>query len=337
MRRTLWAGAGLLMGVWVWGFAALPGGTAAGQGAPADHRGSLGLPEADSFHQDPTIWVLSRADRSITVLDGATGSRVGRVDLGFRSDPWDLAYGNGFVWVGNAGGSLQQVDVSSRRVSATIAMEMDVTSVAAAAHGVYGVDHERSLLSRHDPVSGELLDVMDLPDRIHAAGAGPQATLLVLGDRQEVHAFQGKSTESAVFPGALGPGDMAYGFGSLWLYQMDQRLLRLDPLSGAVVAEIPDTNVDEWAAGPGRGISVGESRVWITSLETGEALAVDPATDRVTRRIPVGDYPEHAVELNGQLWVILPQEDLVARFDVATGEALGTSRVDFPSRILVVP
>jgi len=106
------------------------------------------------------------------------------------------------------------------------------------------MDHERGLLSRHDLASGELMAVMDLPDRIHAAGVGPEATLLVLGDLQEVHVFQEHATEPTVFTGELGPGDMVYGFGSLWLYQLDQRLLRLNPSSGAVEAEIPDTNVD---------------------------------------------------------------------------------------------
>lgn len=327
MRLASWAGTGILGAVWM--LAALSGWAAGVDGSPRAADGA-------AASADPTVWVLSRADRSITVIDAGTGSRVARVNLGFRSDPGDLVHWDGSVWVGNSGGSLQQVDVATRRVAATIPLEMDVWTVDAAPHGIYGVDGERSLVSRHDPASGEVTAILDLPDRIHAAGAGPETALVVVGDRQEAHVFPAGSTRPTVFGAALGPGELRYGFGSLWLYQLDQRLLRLDPASGSVVAEIPDTNVDEWAAGPGRGLSVGEERVWIVSLETGEALGVDPASNRVTHRISVGGHPEHAVEVDGQLWVVLPQEDAVVRFDVATGEETARVTVDFPVRIIAV-
>jgi DNA-binding beta-propeller fold protein YncE len=278
------------------------------------------------------IWVMSRADRSVTVIDAERAAVVRRISLGFRSDPSDLIYWNGSVWVGSSGGMLQRIDTAERRLVDTIPLEMDVWKVSAADHGIYAMDAERSLVSRHDTATGEVLTVLDPPDRIHAMAAGPESTAVLVGDRVELHFYAPGATESRVVRAELGGGDMVSGFGSFWIYHPDGRLLRVDRDSGAIAAELalaPDLYFP--------GIAVGDGAVWLAVMESQEVIRVDPATNRVTERIPVSGAPDHIAVHGGSLWLVLSQDDAVIRIDPATGAETARIAVDHPTRVVAVP
>lgn len=280
-----------------------------------------------------SVWVLSRADRSVTVIDARQAEVVARINLGFRSDPADLVYWDGAVWVGSSGGMLQRIDAETRRLMETIPLNMDVWSVSAADHGIYAMDGERSLVSRHDTGTGELLNMLDPPDRIHAMAAGPEEIAVITGDRGEVHFYSPGSTQSRVVRAELGGGDMVLGFDSFWIYHPDGRLLRVDPASGGIQAEVelePDLYFP--------GISVGDNAVWIAVSEQNEIIRIDPATNRVSERIPVDGEPAHAAVQAGFLWVALSQDDTVVRIDPSSGTETARIRVrDYPLRVIAVP
>jgi streptogramin lyase len=297
-------------------------------GAPA-FMGGAGGGAADA--QDGSIWVLSRVDRSVTVIDPAAAARVARISLGFRSDPRDLVYRDGSVWVGNSGGSLQRIDVDARSLAVTVPLDMDAWGVSTADHGVYVMDGELGIVTRHDLASGDLVATLEVPDRIHAMAASPDATAVLVGDRRELHFFPASSTLSRVVTADLGGGDMVLGFGSFWIYHPDGRLLRVDPASGAIQAEIP---VGEGLYFPG--ISVGKAAVWLASEDNGEVIRIDPAADRVAARIPLDGAPAHAAEAGGALWVALPQDDAVIRIDPSSGRETARVRVDGAVRVIAV-
>jgi virginiamycin B lyase len=298
-------------------------------GAPAILGGAAGG-AADA--QDGSIWVLSRVDRSVTVIDPVAAAPAARIRLGFRSDPGDLVYRAGSVWVGSSGGSLQRIDVAARSLAATVPLEMDAVAVSAADHGVYAMDAELGIVTRHDLASGDLLATLDVPDRIHAMAASPDATAVLVGDRRELHFFPAGSTESRVVTAELGGGDMVLGFGSFWIYNPDGRLLRVDPAAGSIQAEIP---VGEGLYFPG--ISAGEAAVWVASPDDGAVLRIDPVTDQLSARIPVDGAPAHAAEVAGALWVALPQNDAVIRIDPGSGRETARVRVDGALRVIAVP
>jgi hypothetical protein len=279
-----------------------------------------------------TLWVLSRADRELAVIDPVTARVVSRVRLGFRSDPSDLVYWDGSVWVGSAGGMLQRVDAASRSLEETIPVDVDLGWVSAAEHGIYGVDGELGVVTRHDPGTGALLAELGPSGRIHAMAAGPESVAAVVSDMAQTHFYGPGALEPRIVSTELGSGEMVLGFGSFWLYQLDGRLLRVDPNSGAVQAEVEMPEVMD-----ARGITIGEDAVWVTSPELGEVFQVDPTTDRLVRRIRVGGAPEHLAELGDALWVIFPQDDVVARLDRTTGEATARVEVGWPLRIIAVP
>ncbi len=279
-----------------------------------------------------TVWVLSASNRAITVIDGETGRVLQRIRLDFRSSPSDLLYWGGSVWVSDMTGALHRIDAQTGQLVESIPVDMNLHGLSAAEHGIYGVDSESGIVTRHDPRTGALLAELERTDRIHAMAAGPDVTAVLESDWGQMRLFAPGAIQSRAVPSELGSGEMVFGFGSFWLYQIDGKLFRLDPASGAVQAAI-----DTPEAGNAFGIAVGTDAVWVASLELEAILKVDPASNGVVQRIQVGGAPEDVVEMGGALWVVLPQDDAVIRIDPAAGAETARVAVDYPSRIMAVP
>jgi streptogramin lyase len=278
------------------------------------------------------VWVLSGSGPSVSVIDAETARVLHRIRLDLRSSPSDLLHWGGSVWVADMAGALNRIDAGSRQLAESIPVEMNVHGLSAAEHGIYGMDAESGIVTRHDPATGALLGELERTDRIHAMAAGPEVTAVLESDWARMHLFAPGSTQSRAVPSELASGEMVFGFGSFWLYQIDGKLFRIDPASGAVQAAI-----DTPEAGNAFGIAVGKDAVWVASLELEAVLKVDPASNRVVRRIQVAGSPEGLMELGGALWVVLPQDDTVIRVDPASGAEEARVRVDRPSRIVAVP
>jgi streptogramin lyase len=297
-----------------------------------DPAPSGAAPQARSGGAGGTLWVLERSGPSVTVIDGETARVLQRIRLDFRSSPSDLLHWGGSVWVSDMRGALHRIDAETRRLVESIPVEAELHGLKAADHGIYGMDAESGIVTRHDPATGALLAELERTDRIHAMAAGPGVTAVLESDWARMHLFPAGSTQSRTVPSELASGDMVFGFGSFWLYQIDGKLLRIDPASGGVQAAIDTPEADN-----AFGIAIGREAVWVASLEEEAVLKVDPVSNRVVQRLQVAGAPEGVVELGGTLWVMLPQDDAVVRVNPASGEEEARVRVDRPSRIVAVP
>jgi outer membrane protein assembly factor BamB len=93
------------------------------------------------------------------------------------------------------------------------------------------------------------------------------------------------------------------GQGGVWLMTFDGKVLRLDPRTGRIAAQVPGTF-------QAADIAVGAEGVWVYDQRRGAVLRIDPATNRVARTIPVVHQP--LVELDsrvlavgdGAVWVV---------------------------------
>ncbi len=97
------------------------------------------------------------------------------------------------------------------------------------------------------------------------------------------------------------PDWMTIGLGAVWVvnYKPD-RLSRLDPATGRVVADIP---IGRKAC---LGIVTALGHVWVPTCEDGTLHEIDPATNRVVRRIavPIAGGREGAFAFaNGSFWI----------------------------------
>jgi YVTN family beta-propeller protein len=90
--------------------------------------------------------------------------------------------------------------------------------------------------------------------------------------------------------------DLEIGQGAVWVARRRGILVRVDPNSHRVVAQIRVGRAP-------RSVAVGESGVWVANGDDNTVSRIDPSTNRVIATIPVGDHPDLVVEAAGSVWV----------------------------------
>jgi hypothetical protein len=168
-----------------------------------------------------------------------------------------------------------------------------------------------------------------------------------------VRAFGGgSSTEESVGAGSFsvelgspidvgdGPNAVAAGAGGVWVSAHpfeggDFRLVRLDPVSGEVVARIPVPALPTWEVGGGGLVALPNS-VWVTgAVDRAEGSGccdaivyrVDPATNEVAEQIDLGPGSGADVWIDGtDMWV------LVSGVEADPERTIEVVRIDMVSR-----
>src|SRR5579864_6927061 len=153
---------------------------------------------------------------SLVLLDGTSGMLAAQIGVGSR--PSQVAIGAGAVWTLNSDdNTVSEIDPATHRLVATFATGSRTVGIAAGAGGLWlangteiASDQEGSMLpssiTRVDPATRAPLFTKTLPAKF----ALPYY---------------------ARFPGQR---TIVVGAGSVWVVATDQRLLRLDPRTGAV-------------------------------------------------------------------------------------------------------
>jgi streptogramin lyase len=130
---------------------------------------------------------------------------------------------------------------------------------------------------------------------------------------------------------------MAVGFGSLWVINYKPSALhRVDPNKDTVLATIPLGN-DACL-----GIVVSPVSIWVPSCQTGELNEIDPTTNQVRHRYPVGigtDREGAFAYAAGSLWLSSNRPDttrsVILRIDPATGRTVARITVRAKSDVVV--
>jgi hypothetical protein len=122
------------------------------------------------------------------------------------------------------------------------------------------------------------------------------------------------------------PMDAASGFGSLWVADYQQRLVRVDPVSGRVLARIPLT-------GTATSVAVDAAGAWVASEPSGDTPGrhlerIDPRTARVAQRVGLRTFSAALAATRQAVWVLSTHSTgtRLMRVDPATGRATATVR-----------
>jgi YVTN family beta-propeller protein len=110
------------------------------------------------------------------------------------------------------------------------------------------------------------------------------------------------------------PGSMAYGAGSLWVTDTEERkLVQINPRTTgrAVVQRISVGNVPS-------AVAVGEGAVWVVNTIDGTVSRFDLNRGSVTDTIPVGAGPAGIAVGAGAVWVAIESAGTVLRIDAAS-------------------
>jgi streptogramin lyase len=110
----------------------------------------------------------------------------------------------------------------------------------------------------------------------------------------------------------FGPVELELGFDSLWVRNRQLELVRVDPQTAGVLAEIPGFDTS-----PSLGLSFGGGFVW-ASRPNGMG-AIDPASNEVVQEIPLpGTTFMDSYWLDDTLWVTTGFEPLLLEVDAAS-------------------
>jgi hypothetical protein len=137
-----------------------------------------------------------------------------------------------------------------------------------------------------------------------------------------------------------GPNAVAAGAGAVWVSAHpaeggDLRLVRLDPMTGAIVARIPVPALPTWEVGGGGLVALSKA-VWVTgTVEQADGSGccdaivyrVDPATNEVAEHIDLGPGSGADVWIDGtDMWV------LVSGVEADPERIIEVVRIDMVSR-----
>jgi streptogramin lyase len=127
--------------------------------------------------------------------------------------------------------------------------------------------------------------------------------LWVIGDALDPRLWRldprtGRILRTTRLPGTFAPYRVATGAGAVWVTdQLNDRVARVDPASGRVVAQIP---VGRGAGG----VSVGAGAVWVTGSLDGTVSRIDPRSNLVVASIRVTGHPKDVSVGGGSVWAV---------------------------------
>jgi hypothetical protein len=252
------------------------------------------------------VWVISFWDDTVTRIDPATSHVVATIELelpfavcencpGPRDFlPYDVAVGEGAVWIDTARGVLARIDPATNRVENMIRLPAESPQdvavgggavwVAMNLLGVYMID------SATDQVAARIV-VDESPDRRLSVGQvvvgggsvwvqGGWARKTTDSEGHEVYVsvpgaaiakidpFTDRS--AALLPVGDTPRLMAFDGGALWLWSGGSSLERIDPTTGTETATVD-------APAGGHFVTVGDGAAWVV-VPDGSLKKVDLPT-----------------------------------------------------------
>jgi streptogramin lyase len=195
------------------------------------------------------------------------------------SPDWPLvAYDS--VWVSNSGtGKIQRFDPRTNTVTADVPITQPCNGLTSGGGAVWtGSCAGGGYVARIDP-----------------------ATNTIVATRQVALAADGE-------------GQVAFGFGSLWVATGEGHLLRLDPRLAKVQSTI------DIPAGASAALT-DQDAVWVTSPNDAHLLRVDPNTNTVVGTYVTGGHPQFLTSGFGSIWTLNQGDGTVTRVDKAHGAA----------------
>lgn len=123
---------------------------------------------------------------------------------------------------------------------------------------------------------------------------------------------------------------LAAGFGSIWAPSCgSQSLVRIDPQSGKIQAEIPAGPADSEG-----GITVGAGSVWMASDKKGVLARIDPQLNRAIAEIAIPSGSFAPAFADGSVWITSTEHNVVTRVDPAIDKAVASIRIGPQPRFL---
>jgi YVTN family beta-propeller protein len=262
---------------------------------------------------------------SVAIIDPGTNRVVGDVPVGSR--PIAVAVGEGSVWAVNADDrTLSRIDPETREVVRTIGLGTPAVDVAAGAGSVWVADGSEGTLSRVDPRSNAVAETIRVGERealvspvAQAVTVGWGSVWLTSGADRVLRIDPATGAVRARIAVPVEPVSLAAAGDALWVGSLGRRVARIDAGANAVTARIP---VHQSVSA----VAAGEGAVW-AAVCCATVWRIDPLRSLVEQTISVGSTPSSVAVGEGAVWVTSYDDGTVTRIDPRTNQAVATIRV----------
>jgi YVTN family beta-propeller protein len=275
---------------------------------------------------------------SLAVID--TGRNTVAADLPIGAGPAAVTVAGGSVWVANAGDqTLARVDPTARQVVARIGLARVPTQLIGFGRSLWMASAigERGVVERLDPQLGTVAEAHTVRVRFGSADdllAPPTPSAIAAGPRGlfandlQSHLWwltdAGRTRTLDLGPAHSVDG-IAIGNGAVWIASgADDRVLRLDPATGRVLAEIPVAAIEGARVASPDALAIGDGSVWVADALAGTVSRIDPGLNAVTATIRVGNRPTRLVVGAGAVWVLNAGDGTISRIDPRRGVVVAT-------------
>lgn len=210
-----------------------------------------------------TLWSPSCEDHTIYRIDLATNEVVAKVPVGPANSEGGIAFGSGSAWMPSdekTGAIVSRIDPATNKVVARISVAPGSYTAVYGYNLVWVSSTEKSLVSVIHPATNRVIAEIpvDKNPRFMAAGEGYVWTLnqgTGTVTKIDPRTFKVVATIEVGVPGT--GGDIATGEGAVWLSIRTMPVIRIDPASDKVTAQL---------VGPGGdAMRVGHGYVWLSN------------------------------------------------------------------------
>jgi DNA-binding SARP family transcriptional activator len=222
---------------------------------------AMALVAAFAFDRVSTPALAGVDTDHLGIIDPRTNKIVGEIAVGQR--PAAVAVGDGSVWVANAGsgGTVTRIDPHTRRVMDTIGIGAPASSLAVTRDAVWVGNGSDGTVSKIDPSSDSVIEVIDLrgpnlvvPNGVQSLAVANGSLWVAVGPSSLLR-FDLRTGKKTWIPLGSPPLAVAAGAGAVWVTTGDEQLFRIDQTTGKAAEPLQiRTGVD---------LAVGYGRVWV--------------------------------------------------------------------------
>lgn len=261
-------------------------------------RIAVGMGQVGALSSGTTVGTMSEIDpRSLTVTDARAVSTVRGVlsSIAFDADQgWVVTY-NGTLAVMTRTGSRYPITFERNGYGDLSDVAVTGSSIWVASQrqrAVFKIDRTTLRLVARVRTSAVPVAIAADGEGVWVAGFDKSSKAGVVMRIDPTH-----ETVSATIPLPGIPGDLAAGYGGVWVTVNSQNAVwRIDPATNSVVRTIP-------VGSSPVAVAVGEGSVWVVNTKDGTVSRIDPATDKAVATIPVGGSPRDVAAGGGRVWV----------------------------------
>ena len=266
------------------------------------------------------------APNTVVRIDPASGEVVGGANVG--TQPIQVAFGEGSVWVANFGArTVQRIDPQTSEASAAFGgLSGNPTGMAVGGGFAWVTSSFTGTLSKIDPDTN-LSQPIDVGVGARGVAFGEDAVWVLNNVKGTVVRISSStlSSETISLPDGAAPEGIAVGGGSVWVADsLGNRVYRIDPQANRVVG----TGTPLLRGHPAQ-LAFGEGYVWVSNTSDDSVTRIDPRTGEGVTVERVGNGPTGIAAGVGGVWVANSLDGTVARIDPEAARVVGRTRIGF--------